>query len=36
MYDDGNMNTNTMAWIAKNGQKLFIFNVVWQLGIAEA
>ena len=36
MYDDRNMNTNTMAWITQNGQKLLIFNVVRHLRIAEA
>ena len=36
MYNDRNMNTNTMAWRTQNGQKPFTFNVAWQLGIAEA
>ena len=36
MYDDRNMNTNSVAWITQNRQKLPIFNVVWQLRIAEA
>ena len=36
MCDNRNMNTNTMAWITQNGQELPIFNVVWQLRIAEA
>ena len=36
MYDDRNMNTNTMEWITKNGQKFLTFIVVQQLRIAEA
>ena len=36
MYNDRNMNTNTMAWRTQNGQKPLTFNVAWQLGIAEA
>ena len=36
MYNDRNMNTNTMAWRTQNGQKTLTFNVAWQLGIAEA
>ena len=36
MYDDRNMNTNTMDWITKNGQKVLTFIVVQQLRIAEA
>ena len=36
MCDDRNMNTNTVAWITQNRQKLLIFNEVWQLRIAEA
>ena len=36
MCDDRNMNTNTVAWITQNRQKLPIFSVVWQLRISEA
>ena len=35
MCDDRNINTNTVAWITQNRQKLLIFNEVWQLRIAE-
>ena len=36
MYDDRNINTNTMDWITKNGQKVLTFIVVQQLRIVEA
>ena len=36
MYNDRNINTNTMAQRTQNGQKPLTFNVAWQLGIAEA